>query len=60
MIYYTVKFDDGETFARDITTKAEAEKIRSNNNFRFLSRSLHIYEHCYSKVTGFHSTKKLV
>lgn len=59
MIYYTVKFDDGETFA-EVDTKAEAEKIRSDNNFKFLSRSLHIYEHCYSKVTGFHSTKKLV
>ena len=60
MIYYSVKFDDGETFAKDIATKEEAMKIRSANNFRFISRSLHVYEHCYSKATGFHSTKKLV
>lgn len=60
MIYYTVKFDDGETFASNIATKEEAMNIRSKNNFNYFSRSLHVYEHCYSKATGFHSTKKLV
>ena len=60
MIYYTVKFDDGETFASNIATKEEAMEIRSAHNFKYISRSLHVYEHCYSKVTGFHSIKKLV
>lgn len=60
MIYYTVRFDDGEPFASNIATKEEAMEIRSKNNFNYFSRSLHVYEHCYSKATGFHSTKKLV
>jgi hypothetical protein len=60
MIYYTVKFNDGEIFADNIPTKEEAMNIRSENNFRFISRSLHVYETCYSKSTKFHSTKRIV
>lgn len=60
MIYYSVKFDDGETFASNISSKEKAMEIRSENNFRFISRSLHVFEHCFSKVTGFHSIKKIV
>jgi hypothetical protein len=60
MIYYTIRFNDGESFGKDYPTKDEAMKVRSENNFRFISRSLHVFEHCYSKVTGFSSTKKIV
>lgn len=60
MIYYSVEFDDGETFIKGIKTKEEAEKIRSAHSFEYINRSLHVYEHCYSKATGFYSTKKLV
>lgn len=60
MIYYTIKFDDGESFGKNYSTKEEAMKVRSENNFHFISRSLHVFEHCYSKATGFHSTKKIV
>ena len=44
---YVVRFDDGEEFAYCYTIE-QAKKIRSENNFRFISRSLHIYKH----VTG--------
>ena len=60
MIYYTIKFDDGESFGKDYPTKEEAMKVRSENNFRFFSRSLHVFEHCFSKATGFSSIKKIV
>ena len=60
MIYYSVKFDDGETFANNIPSKEKAMNIRSENNFKFISRSLHVYETVYSKVTKFSHTKKLV
>jgi hypothetical protein len=60
MIYYTIRFNDGESFGKDYPTKDEAMKVRSENNFRFISRSLHVFENCYSKVTGFHSIKKIV
>jgi hypothetical protein len=43
MVKYEVRFNDGEHFA-DAHTLQEAKEIRSNNNFRFMSRSLHIYE----------------
>ena len=42
MIKYEVRFNDGEHFA-DAHTLQEAREIRSENNFKFLSRSLHIY-----------------
>lgn len=60
MIYYTIEFDDGEPFGKDYFTKEEAMKVRSENNFSFISRSLHVFEHCYSKITGFRSTKRIV
>ena len=43
MVKYEVRFNDGEHFA-DALTIEEAKEIRSNNNFKFFSRSLHIYE----------------
>ena len=42
MVKYEVRFDDGEHFA-DALTLEKAKEIRSKNNFKFLSRSLHIY-----------------
>lgn len=42
MVKYEVRFNDGEHFA-DALTLEKANEIRSNNNFRFMSRSLHIY-----------------
>lgn len=43
MIKFEVRFNDGEVFA-NADTLQEAREIRSDNNFRFLSRSLHIYQ----------------
>ena len=39
---YYVKFNDGEIFAV-CNTLEEARKVRSENNFRFISRSLRIH-----------------
>ena len=43
MLIYHVRFDDGESFGSALTLE-EAIKLRDENNFRFLNRSLHIYE----------------
>jgi hypothetical protein len=43
MIKFEVRFDDGEVFTA-VDTLQEARDIRSENNFTFLSRSLHIYQ----------------
>lgn len=43
MIKFEVRFNDGEVFAT-VDTLQEARDIRSDNNFTFLNRSLHIYQ----------------
>lgn len=43
MRIYQVRFDDGEGFA-SANTLEKAIDIRNANNFRFISRSLHIWE----------------
>ena len=42
MVRFEVRFDDGEHYASAPTLK-EAQEIRNENNFKFLSRSLYIY-----------------
>lgn len=51
MIYYTVQFNDGE-FICHRDTLEEAREVRSENNFKFISRSIHIYANLSSKVKG--------
>ena len=51
MITYDVRFDDGEHICSPSTLK-EAHKYRSENNFKYLSRSIHIYACYYSRVRG--------
>lgn len=43
MITFEVRFNDGEIFAF-ANTLQEAREIRTENNFNFISRSLHIYQ----------------
>lgn len=43
MVKYEVRFNDGEKFL-DTLSLEEAIECRNKNNFRFLSRSLHIYQ----------------
>lgn len=64
MITYELKFDDGEHICYKPSLE-EAKKYRSENNFKYISRSIHIYSMFYSKVRGckLHShpvTKKLI
>lgn len=40
---YECKFDDGEYICSFHQLK-DAKKYRSENNFRFISRSIHIYD----------------
>lgn len=51
MIYYTVQFDDGEFICHKDTFE-EANKVRNENNFKYLSRSIHVYANLGSKVKG--------
>lgn len=60
MITYTCRFDDGESFG-SFKTKEEAMKHRSENNFRFISRSIHVFMICTSKVNkNLRVVKKIV
>lgn len=43
MVKYEVRFNDGEKFL-DTLSLEEAIECRNKNNFKFLSRSLHIYQ----------------
>ena len=43
MVQFEVRFNDGEVFAA-VDTLQEAREIRSDNNFKFLNRSLHIFQ----------------
>ena len=54
---YEVRFDDGEVFA-ETSSLEEAEEIRNDNNFNFMSRSLHIYEIFFDKNE--YNDKKIV
>lgn len=54
MVKYEVRFDDGEHFA-DALTLEKANNIRSENNFKYISRSLHIYK--ITTYKGWHETK---
>lgn len=54
MVKYEVRFNDGEHFA-DALTLEEANEIRNDNNFQFISRSLHIYE--ITTYGGWNETK---
>lgn len=51
MLKYIIKFNDGE-YICTVDTLEEAKQYRAENNFRFISRSIHIYQKCYSKVVG--------
>lgn len=51
MITYIVRFNDGERICSPSTLE-EAHKYRSENNFKYISRSIHIYARCYSRVRG--------
>lgn len=57
MTSYEIQFNDGEHFASAPTLK-EAEEIRNENNFQFLSRSLHIYRIIY--INGRYDKIKIV
>ena len=54
MVRFEVRFDDGEVFA-SVETQKEAEEIRSKHNFRYISRSLHIW--MITTYRGWHETK---
>jgi len=51
MISYELKFDDGEHICYKDTLQ-EAEEYRSENNFKYISRSIHIYVSLSSKCKG--------
>lgn len=51
MIYYELKFNDGEHICYKNTLQ-EAENYRNENNFHYISRSIHIYMCLSSKVKG--------
>jgi len=49
MITFELRFDDGEHICYKDTLQ-EAKEYRSENNFKYISRSIHIYAICKSKV----------
>ena len=49
MITFELRFDDGEHICYKDTLQ-EAMEYRSENNFKYISRSIHIYAICKSKV----------
>lgn len=49
MIYYALQFDDGEHITYKNTLE-EAEDYRNENNFKFISRSIHIFAILSSKI----------
>ena len=51
MITFELRFDDGEHICYKDTLQ-EAKEYRSENNFRYISRSIHIYAICRSKIKG--------
>lgn len=51
MITFELRFDDGEHICYKDTLQ-EAREYRSENNFKYISRSIHIYITCKSKVKG--------
>jgi hypothetical protein len=58
MITYEVRMNDGDPMG-SYNTIEEARERRSDINHRYISRWANIYQVCYSKVTGFYSSKKL-
>jgi hypothetical protein len=51
MITFELRFDDGEHICYKDTLQ-EAREYRSENNFKYISRSIHIYARCKSRVRG--------
>ena len=49
MITFELMFNDGEHICYKNTLQ-EAKEYRSENNFKYISRSIHIYAVCKSKV----------
>lgn len=49
MITFELRFDDGEHICYRETLQG-AREYRSENNFKYISRSIHIYAICKSKV----------
>ena len=54
MVLYSVRFDDGEHIMSTPSFE-KAKKYRDENNFKYLSRSIHIYE--ITTWNGWNETK---
>ena len=58
MITYEVRMNDGDSMG-SYDTLEKARERRSDINHRYISRWANVYQVCHSKVTGFHSSKKI-
>ena len=61
-VSYECRFDDGEYIA-SFKTEREAMDYRAENNFNYISRSIHVYKsilHQYDDGYGYYENKKIV